>query len=70
MLKNIKIACILVLDFSNTFYGIFKANFIMEGGKPMPMVKDKNQESEFSLPLENIDTKETLRMAKEVGMGL
>lgn len=42
MLKNIKIACILVLDFSNTFYGIFKANFIMEGGKPMPMVKDKN----------------------------
>lgn len=40
----------------------------MEDGKPMQMVKGKNQVTGFSLYLINIDTKDILKMEKDLDM--
>ena len=54
--ENIKTVFILVLALINTFCGTMKANFILEDGKIMKLMKEKKQDKEFNIFLANIFT--------------
>ena len=68
MWKNSKIVSILVSAINLTFFGIMRVNFILEGGKCIEIMKDKNLVKVSNIILANINLKVFLVMGK--GMAL
>lgn len=66
--ENTKTVFTLALALINIFCGTMRVNFILEDGNLLQMGKERRWEKVYNIALENINSKGSLLMEKEVDM--